>query len=159
MVIFSFLPHLPFSPFPSFYMVIDLSSFYPPLYFWCWYLLSHCLFRACTGPDHNVPTSFNKACPNTCDQASSHHLPGFSNPFRHSGEVELNSCKQAPFKEEDLCWFNPIVQLWRQSQPSFNGCLQKIWVSNGQTWDKLDWLHKLYPERRETNNLYELNNS
>lgn len=35
------------------------------------------------GPEHNVPTSFNKMCPNTCDLALSHHLPGFSNTFRH----------------------------------------------------------------------------
>lgn len=153
-ILFFFLPHFPSSPFTSFCMGSSLTSavFIPPLYFWHWYLPPHYLFRPGTGPEHYVPTSFNKMSLNTFNTAPSPDFPGFSNPFKHSDKVKHNSCKQLLFKEEELCWCITVktITIFLQGLPS------KGIVSNGQTWDKLGWVHELYPERkRETNNWHE----
>lgn len=91
-------------------------------------------------------------CANPAQQNVPRHLyPGhvsssscFFNPFKHLGEVEHNSCMQVLYKKGGgICWFNPIVQLWRWSQASFKGCFQRYHERACEQQTKLReiWVH------------------
>lgn len=143
---FFVLPHLLSSPSISFCAGSALTSavFTPALHFWCWYLPPCCLAWSCPGPQPTVlcaPTPVPRPCLLIL--------------------LVFPTGKQVLYRKGwGICWFNPIVQLWRWSQYSFKGCFQKIpWKCLGERENlRKNWgrcMTYIPREVRETNNWHE----
>lgn len=100
-ILFFILPCLLSCPSISFSVgsALTLVVFGPPLYFWCWYLTPCCFPRSCTGPQPNVLTALTKCASTLVPRPCLLVFLFFSNPSKHSGEAEHNSCKQVLYKK------------------------------------------------------------